>query len=113
MSAAIIESALRRDGCWVKLGRTGKKSVEGSAAMFCVCFVVGCILFLRGAARVPVFFGSLAATLVEFTAPRHQRPHDPGDLVACDAVGLSPDKPLRHATATIFGTLLRKIFADM
>ena len=70
MSAAIIGVSFGGETCVVKLGRTGKKSLEGSVAMFFVCFIVGYLLFLHVELReYPVFFGSLAATLVELYEP--------------------------------------------
>jgi len=45
MSAAIIGVSFGGEVASVKLGRTGKKSLEGSLAMLVVCFVVGCVLF--------------------------------------------------------------------
>lgn len=70
MSAAIIGVSFGGDACVVKLGRTGKKSLEGSLAMFFVCFGVGCLMFLHIELReYPVFWGALAATLVELYEP--------------------------------------------
>ncbi len=40
MMAALIGVSFGGDVCVVKLGRSGKKSVEGSAAMFVTCFLV-------------------------------------------------------------------------
>ncbi len=40
MVAALIGVSFGGDVCVVKLGRKGKKSVEGSAAMFFTCFLV-------------------------------------------------------------------------
>merc|ERR1719263_335105 len=71
MSAAIIGVSFGGDALGKhRLGREGKKSLEGSLAMFCMCFVVGVTIFggikLR---EYPVFFGALAATLVELYEP--------------------------------------------
>jgi len=70
MCAAIIGISFGGDACVVKLGREGKKSLEGSAAMFISCVTVGLIAF----AGVPlsdyaVIIGSLAATIVELYEP--------------------------------------------
>jgi hypothetical protein len=40
MMAALIGVSFGGDVCVVKLGRTGKKSVEGSVAMFLTCFLI-------------------------------------------------------------------------
>ena len=54
----------------MKLGREGKKSLEGSLAMFCVCFTVGCTIFAPIRLReYPIFFGALTATLTELYEP--------------------------------------------
>ena len=41
LSAALFGVAFGRDTIVVKLGREGKKSAEGSIAMFFVCYLVG------------------------------------------------------------------------
>lgn len=70
MSAAIIGVSFGGEVASVKLGRTGKKSLEGSLAMLVVCFVVGCVLFATVELReYPVFLGAVAATLVELYEP--------------------------------------------
>ena len=46
MSAAIIGVSFGGETVSLKLGRSGKKSLEGSIAMFTVCFVTGCIIFV-------------------------------------------------------------------
>lgn len=45
MSAALIGVSFGGETVSLKMGREGKKSVEGSIAMFCVCFVLGMIAF--------------------------------------------------------------------
>ena len=46
MSAAIIGVSFGGDALGtLKLGREGKKSLEGSLAMFFVCFVIGTTIF--------------------------------------------------------------------
>ena len=71
MTAAIMGVSFGGDSFGkLKLGRAGKKSLEGSLAMFCVCFVVGTAIF--GPIRLreyPVFFGALTATLTELYEP--------------------------------------------
>jgi len=71
MTAAIMGVSFGGDSFGkLKLGRAGKKSLEGSLAMFCVCFVVGSVIF--GPIRLreyPIFFGALAATLTELYEP--------------------------------------------
>ena len=70
MSAAIIGVSFGQETCTVKLGRGGKKSIEGSVAMFIVCFLVGSTTFANVHLReYPVFFGALAATLTEVYEP--------------------------------------------
>jgi len=71
MSAAIIGVSFGGDALGqLKLGRSGKKSLEGSLAMFLVCFVVGTTIFAHVRLReYPVFLGALAATLTELHEP--------------------------------------------
>ena len=45
MSAALIGVSFGGEVSVVKLGRCGKKSLEGSVAMFLVCFTMGCFIF--------------------------------------------------------------------
>lgn len=70
MSAAIIGVSFGQETVSIKLGRHGKKSMEGSVAMFVMCFVVGSTIFASVHLReYPVFFGALAATLTEVYEP--------------------------------------------
>merc|ERR1712228_250099 len=70
MSAAIIGVSFGGETVSMKLGRHGKKSMEGSTAMFLVCFLVGSTIFAPVHLReYPVFFGALAATLTELYEP--------------------------------------------
>jgi len=71
MTAAIMGVSFGGDSFGkLKLGRAGKKSLEGSLAMFCVCFVVGSTIFAPIRLReYPIFFGALAATLTELYEP--------------------------------------------
>jgi len=70
MSAALVGVAFGGDACVVKLGREGKKSMEGSVAMFMVCFFTGMVIFHEEPlCEYPVFFGALLATLVEVWEP--------------------------------------------
>jgi len=73
MTAAIMGVSFGGDSFGkLKLGREGKKSLEGSLAMFCVCFVVGSVIFAPVELReYPIFFGALAATLTELYEPFH------------------------------------------
>jgi len=70
MSAAIIGVSFGGEVAHVKLGRKGKKSLEGSVAMFVVCFCIAIVTF----ASVPVreyasFLAALVATLTELHEP--------------------------------------------
>lgn len=71
MSTAIIGVSFGGESVSkLKLGRDGKKSIEGSLAMFLVCFCVGSTMF--GTVRLreyPVFFGAMAATVTELYEP--------------------------------------------
>ena len=71
MTAAIIGVSFGGDALGtLKLGREGKKSLEGSLAMFFVCFLVGSTIFTHVRLReYPVFFGALVATLTELHEP--------------------------------------------
>ncbi|GAB5371362.1 hypothetical protein AAMO2058_001573200 [Amorphochlora amoebiformis] len=66
MSAALIGRSFGGDVVVVKLGREGKKSVEGSMAMFFVCCVLGFTVFSQIHLReYPVVIGAAVATLTE------------------------------------------------
>jgi len=70
MSAALIGRSFGRSVVNIGVGPGGKKSVEGSFAMFCICFVFGCTIFSQVHLReYPVFIASLVATLVELYEP--------------------------------------------
>ncbi len=70
MSAAIIGRSFGGDYAVVKLGREGKKSVEGSLAMLFTCCIVGFSIFSRVHLReYPVLTGAIVATLVELYEP--------------------------------------------
>ena len=45
MSAAIIGVSFGREVSTVRIGRGGRKSMEGAVAMFAVCFVIGSTMF--------------------------------------------------------------------
>jgi len=67
MTAALIGVAFGGETVVVKLGREGKKSVEGSVAMFCVCIIVGTFVFgqQKGLPEYAVVVGSMVATITE------------------------------------------------
>ena len=70
MSAAIIGVSFGREVSTVRIGRGGRKSMEGAVAMFAVCFVIGSTMFASVNLReYPVFFGALVATLTELHEP--------------------------------------------
>lgn len=70
MSAALIGRSFGRSIVTIGVGPGGKKSVEGSCAMFVICFVFGCTIFSQVHLReYPVFLASLIATLVELYEP--------------------------------------------
>merc|ERR1719231_1922615 len=70
MTAALIGVSFGGDVCRTKIGRQGKKSVEGSVAMFTVCFVMGLIVYNEVHLReYAVFFAALVATLTELYEP--------------------------------------------
>eukprot|EP00298_Acanthocystis_sp_HF-20_P002916 c13299_g2_i1.p1 GENE.c13299_g2_i1~~c13299_g2_i1.p1 ORF type:complete len:262 (-),score=100.00 c13299_g2_i1:27-812(-) len=70
LAAAMIGISIGGDTCVKKIGREGKKSLEGSVAMFIVCFMTGCSIFAEvHLSEYAVFFGSLAATLTELYEP--------------------------------------------
>jgi len=70
MSAALIGVSFGGDVCRTKIGRQGKKSIEGSVAMFLICFVIGCIVYNEIHLReYAVFVAALVATLTELYEP--------------------------------------------
>eukprot|EP00301_Raphidiophrys_heterophryoidea_P022926 c6960_g1_i1.p1 GENE.c6960_g1_i1~~c6960_g1_i1.p1 ORF type:complete len:258 (-),score=35.15 c6960_g1_i1:264-998(-) len=61
LAAAVVGISFGGDACVLKVGREGKKSIEGSVAMFIVCFMAGCSVFAEVHLReYAVFFGALA-----------------------------------------------------
>lgn len=70
MFAALFGVFYGGDICNLRMGRCGKKSVEGSVAMFIVCFIVGMIAFNDVyLSEYAVGTGALVATLVELYEP--------------------------------------------
>eukprot|EP00937_MAST-01D_sp_MAST-1D-sp2_P003977 g3977.t1 len=70
MSAALIGVGFGGETVVLKLGREGKKSAEGSIAMFITCFAVGMFVFSNVyLSEYAVVVGSLVATLVELYEP--------------------------------------------
>jgi len=70
MSAALIGVSFGGEAVSLKLGREGKKSAEGSVAMFVICFFIGIAVFRA----VPLseyiaFVGAFMATVVELYEP--------------------------------------------
>merc|ERR1712151_446439 len=64
MSAALIGRSFGRSFCSMGIGPGQKKSVEGSAAMFLICFAFGCTIFSQVHLReYSVFIAALIATL--------------------------------------------------
>lgn len=70
MSAALIGRSFGQSICRVGVGPGGKKSVEGSVAMFAVCLLFGCTIFSQVHLReYSVVFAALVATLAELYEP--------------------------------------------
>lgn len=70
MSAALIGRSFGQSVVSMRIGPGGKKSVEGSAAMFLVCVVIGCVIFGEVHLReYAVVFGALTATITELYEP--------------------------------------------
>ncbi len=70
MSAALIGVAFGGETCVVKMGREGKKSLEGSVAMFFACMICGLIGWWNVRfSDYAVLVGSICATLVELWEP--------------------------------------------
>jgi dolichol kinase len=68
--AARIGVSCGGDLCVVKLGREGKKSAEGSVAMFATCVGVGLISFSAvNLSEYAVVVAALAATVTELYEP--------------------------------------------
>jgi len=70
MGAALVGRSFGRSIVNMGIGPGGKKSVEGSAAMFLVCVISGCLIFSQVHLReYAVVIASLTATLVELYEP--------------------------------------------
>jgi len=70
MSAALVGVAFGGEACVVKMGREGKKSLEGSLAMFAACLLCGMGFWWNTRlCDYCVLVGSLVATLVELHEP--------------------------------------------
>lgn len=70
MSAALIGVSFGGDVCVVKMGREGKKSVEGSVAMMTSCFLIGAYIYGDVyLSEYAVLLGALAATVTELYEP--------------------------------------------
>uniref|UniRef100_A0A7S1FAI7 Dolichol kinase n=1 Tax=Noctiluca scintillans TaxID=2966 RepID=A0A7S1FAI7_NOCSC len=70
MTAALVGRSFGKSIVALGIGPEGKKSVEGSTAMFAVCVVFGCSIFSQVHLReYAVILASLAATLVEVYEP--------------------------------------------
>ena len=70
LCAALFGVAFGGETCIVKLGRGGKKSMEGSIAMFISCCIIGMFLFAEEPLReYPVVLGAAVATVVELFEP--------------------------------------------
>jgi diacylglycerol kinase (CTP) len=70
MSAALIGVSFGGDMCVVKMGREGKKSLEGSMAMLIACTIIGMIIYGDiYMSEYAVFLGALVATVTELYEP--------------------------------------------
>ena len=70
MCAALFGVAFGGEIAAVKMGRHGKKSMEGSLAMFLSCIVVGVFLFAQEPlSEYPIVISSFVATIVELWEP--------------------------------------------
>jgi dolichol kinase len=70
MAAALVGRAFGGDIVVVKLGREGKKSMEGSLAMFVACNIIGNLVFYELPMReYAVCIGAFVATIVELYEP--------------------------------------------
>jgi dolichol kinase len=70
MSAALMGRSFGQSICNIKIGREGRKSVEGSVAMFVVCLLFGCSIFSQVHLReYAVTLAALVATLAELYEP--------------------------------------------
>mmetsp|Transcript_41264 Transcript_41264/g.116810 ORF Transcript_41264/g.116810 Transcript_41264/m.116810 type:complete len:290 (-) Transcript_41264:95-964(-) len=70
MSAALIGRSFGKSVVSIGCGPGGKKSVEGSAAMFVICFMFGCTIFSQVHLReYSVFIAALVSTLAELYEP--------------------------------------------
>jgi len=77
MTAALVGVSFGGDAVVVKLGREGKKSVEGSLGMFLVCFIVGYTYFWNfHLCEYVAFVSAAAATLTELWSEDHLELND-------------------------------------
>ena len=87
MCAALIGVSFGGETVSLKMGREGKKSVEGSLAMFCTCVVVGQIAFFgTNLSEYVVVVGALTATLVELYEPCGLNDNITIPLISCIAL---------------------------
>lgn len=70
MSAALVGRSFGGSICTMRIGPGGKKSVEGTAAMFLVCSVFGCTIFSQVHLReYAVLIAALVGSLAEVYEP--------------------------------------------
>jgi diacylglycerol kinase (CTP) len=70
LTAALIGRSFGGDLFATKVGRQGNKSVEGSLAMFCMCVLIGLIIFKDTAlCEYAVVLGAFVATMTELWEP--------------------------------------------
>ena len=70
MSAALIGVSIGGETVALKMGREGKKSAEGSIAMFISCFTIGMAAFAETRlAEYAICIGALVATFTELYEP--------------------------------------------
>ena len=87
MSAALIGVSFGGETVALKMGREGKKSVEGSIAMFVTCVVVGLLTFYRSSlSEYAIVVGALVATLVELYEPFGLNDNITIPVISCCAV---------------------------
>ncbi len=90
MAAALFGVSFGNDIVVVKMGRLGKKSLEGSVAMFTTCCCVGYFMLESVVLReYAIVFGALIATITELFEPFHLNDNITIPIFSCLAIHIA------------------------